>query len=120
MNFDTVRWFVASLDKSALQFFRERGEVNEFVTAGSRISTESGGLWMLPRIRRVERMKRCCEDWMTGDMVAPIVESDALRVCAVVRAKARQALSPRFKSEPAAVLLSDRAVRSFYLRVMKN
>ena len=65
-------------------------------------------------------MKRRGKDWMTGDMVAPIVKRHSPRIRAVVSAEAGQPLCSWLEAEPAAVLLPDRAVRRLDLGVMKD
>src|SRR5262245_41147050 len=65
-------------------------------------------------------MERSREDWVAGHVMAPVIERYAPGVGAGIGAKAGEATGSRLKAEPAAVLLADRAIRRFDLRVMKD
>src|SRR5205823_10578524 len=94
--------------------------IDELLPACGLVITQAGRRRVLLGIGRIERVKRCCKDWMARDVIPPVVECHAPRIRARISAKTGQTMSPRLITEPAAVLLPHRAVRRFNLRMMKD
>ena len=60
------------------------------------------------------------EDWVAGDVLAPVVEGHAPRVSAGMRTERGQSVKFRLPGEPSAVLLANRSVGCLDLSVVKD
>ncbi len=75
---------------------------------------------MLLRVGRINRVKRGRINRVTGNVLSPVVKRYTPRVGAMVRAETRESMSSRLEAVPTTILLPDRAVRRFDLRVEKD
>ena len=75
---------------------------------------------MLFRVRWIECMMSGSEDRVARHMLPPVVKGHAPWIRAGVSTERGKTMQFRFPGEPAAVLLSNRAIRRFDLRVMKD
>ena len=117
---NTVGWLVPRLDVAALQLIGKCREINELLSACSRICTQSIRTSVLSRIRWVERVKSSGKDRVTGDMLPPIVKRHSPRVCARIGTETGQPVAVGIKAEPATILLTNRTIRCLDLTVMKD
>ena len=120
VDFDAVCRLVTRFDESTLQLVRKRRKVNELLTAGTGVRPQTCWRRMLLRVRWIERVKRGRINRMTGNVLPPVVKRYTPRVGAVVRAETRESMSSRLEAVPTTVLLPDRTVRRFNLRVEKD
>ena len=60
------------------------------------------------------------EDRVTGDVLTPVIESNAPRVGACMRTEGGESVQFRFPGKPPTVLLADGAVGSLNLSVMED
>ena len=65
-------------------------------------------------------MKSLRVDGVTGNVLAPVIKSNAPRIGTVVGAEAGETMQARFKTELTAILLAHRAVRRLNLAVVKD
>jgi len=71
-------------------------------------------------IGRIKRVVSRREDWVTCHVLTPVVKGYAPRVGACMRTECAQAVQFRLPGEPSAVLLTDWAVWSLDLGMMKD
>ena len=110
VHLNVVRRFVAGLDEAALQLLRVEVEIDELLAAGAGIRGHFACARMLLRIRRIRGVKGAGENRVTGDVVAPIVKSNAPGIRARVTAENRQLLRVRAQAEPARVIHAHRPI----------
>ena len=77
VKLDSVGGFIARFDETALHLFGKGWEIDKVVAAGAGIRGKANRLGMLLGVGRIEGVKGRCENRMTGDVLSPLVESDA-------------------------------------------